>query len=179
MTAEPLTPERAPELHGFAKPCTRFRCFGLVLAAGAGIGALLAGSLVAAGSSMTRHDGVGTAQKLEPLAVGQVCRMEFAVTTIESCGNAGLGDLRFNCSRTQAAPCPTSTAITLENMGDDVVTLESDSGTPSHVVVTSHRPLQPRTSVTIVPRKPGDFIFEIDVEGKADCTAELRVIDIV
>lgn len=150
-----------------------------MVVSGAGIGALLAGALGAADSSATHHRGVATAQKLQVLAVGQVCRVEFDIPTIESCGNAGFGDLRFNCTGVEAGRCPATTAITLENIGDDAVTVESDSGTPGHVVATRHPPLRPGAIVTIVPRTLGDLIFDIDVEAKAHSTEELRVIDIV
>lgn len=143
----------------------------------ASAGALLAGMVAVAGSSAVRHSGAG-APKLQTVAVGQVCRVEFDVATIESCGNAGLGDLRFNCRGVEAGRCPVTTALTLENIGDDVVTIESDSGTPGHVAVTGHPPILPGATVTIVPRASGEFVFEIDVKAKAHATEELRVIDV-
>ena len=179
MSTGRLTSQRVRELREFTELCRRSRVVALLVVSGAGIGALLATALVAAGSSMTRHNGAGSVRKVEPLAVGQVCRVEFDVATIESCGNAGFGDLRFNCAAVEAAVCPTTTAITLENIGHDVVTLESDSGTPGDVVVTSYLPLGPGATVTIVPHRLGDFIFDIDVEAKANSRQELRVVDIV
>lgn len=125
---------------------------------------------------MTPSTGAATAQEPQELAVGQVCRVRVDVPTIESCGYSGFGDLRFNCAK---AGCPTTTAITLENIGDDMVTVESESGTPGHVVATSYPRLRPGGTVTIIPRVSGDLIFDIDVETKEGQTVQLRVISVI
>jgi hypothetical protein len=97
---------------------------------------------------------------IEPLASEEVrVRREFA---------ALCGWLRF-CFRV---------VVFFTGIGDDTVTVEPDSGAPGHVVVTSYLPVQPGATVTIVPRRLGDLIFDIDVEAKADRCEELRVIDI-
>ncbi|WP_438302968.1 hypothetical protein ACSHXN_10305 [Streptomyces sp. HUAS TT11] len=179
MNTGPLAPERVRELRKITELWVRFRTLSLVVVSGAGIGGLLAGVLVAVGPSAIRHSDVATAQEPQVLAVGQVCRVEFDIPTIESCGNAGFGDLRLNCTETEVGRCPATTAITLENIGDDEVTVESDSGTSGHVVTTRHPPIRPGATVTVVPRTRGDLIFDIDVDAKAHSTEELRVIDIV
>lgn len=117
--------------------------------------------------------------RFQALRVGQVCTVNFDFGTEISCDNAGLGDVRFNCSAVTRGRCPEVEAVTLLNVGTETVTIESVSGTgPGEQNVTLSPGLRPGSRTVVSPASGDRYLLDIVMHSIGGGTAAVRVVDI-
>ncbi|WP_432041842.1 hypothetical protein [Streptomyces cadmiisoli] len=129
------------------------------LAAAAVSGA--AAALYAVASDSTDRD-TGTPPGGD-LRVGGVCSADFTFSTEVSCGLVGFGDVRFHCrDDADAAPCPRTRSVTLENTGSTRVRLVTISGSrPGERHEAVSQSLFPGARTIVDPHAGDTYLYDI------------------